>query len=243
MIKFIAKSKQLQNIVKSLELTRRFYVSSLLVGEACIGKKTIARHIMPNAVMVDGEHLAEVLDALHKHEEIIIYNFEKIPNYSDLNFDNKRVIATARYQPKDSAVDELFGYIYEIPPLSERREDSEALAELFLTKAKELLGMQEAEVALNPEKFDLSENSRSLKRHLYKTLIFSQITEAEIEEMMYGFFERNIAGNNDYKKYLHLYERPLIEAGLKRYKSQLKLAGILGINRNTLRKKVNEYGL
>jgi len=241
-INFIAESTQLKNIVKSLELTRRFFVSSLLIGEACIGKKTLAKHIMPNAVMVNGSDLQNIHDALQNNDEIIIYNFEKISNYMTLNFDNKRVIATSLYLPKDKAVDELFGYIYEIAPLRERLEDAKVLADIFVQKAKELLSI-EADITLDPQKFDLSQNSRSLKRFVYKNLILSQMDEGDIEEMMFDFFIKNLKGNNDYKKFLHLYEKPLIEAGLRQYKSQLKLAGILGINRNTLRKKVNEYGL
>ena len=67
--------------------------------------------------------------------------------------------------------------------------------------------------------------------------------EKDLQNLMYEYLYENLDGNNDYKKFLYLYEKPLLEAGLKRYGSQLKLSGILGINRNTLRKKVNEYGL
>jgi len=37
-------------------------------------------------------------------------------------------------------------------------------------------------------------------------------------------------------KFLHLYEVPIIKAGLQRFKSQLQLSEKLGLNRNTLRK-------
>lgn len=47
--------------------------------------------------------------------------------------------------------------------------------------------------------------------------------------------------NNDYRAFLHLYEVPLIRAGIKRFKSQLQLADKLGLNRNTLRKKIAEH--
>ncbi len=48
-------------------------------------------------------------------------------------------------------------------------------------------------------------------------------------------------GFNIYKRELELFEKALIVAGLEKYGSQLKLAQALGINRNTLRKKINEY--
>jgi DNA-binding protein Fis len=40
---------------------------------------------------------------------------------------------------------------------------------------------------------------------------------------------------------LHLYEVPLIRAGIKKFKSQLQLSDKLGLNRNTLRKKITEH--
>ena len=242
MIKFIAKSTQLQNLVKSLQLTKQFFVSSLIIGEAYSGKKTIAQYILPEAPMVNGEDLSAVLDALSQHDELIIYNFAKIPNFSLLNFDNKRIIATALYQPKDKTVDELFGYIYNLPPLRERPEDVAALAEVFTQIAKDVLGVDDA-TPVRIEELDLSQNSKSLKRSIYKSLVLKEIDECDIEKMMYRYFWENLEGNNDYKKFLYLFEKPLIQAGLHKYKSQLKLAGILGINRNTLRKKANEYDL
>ncbi len=242
MIKFIAKSTQLQNLVKSLQLTKQFFVSSLIIGEAYSGKKTIAQYILPEAPMVNGEDFSAVLDALSQHDELIIYNFAKIPNFSLLNFDNKRIIATALYQPKDKTVDELFGYIYNLPPLRERPEDVAALAEVFTQIAKDVLGVDDA-TSVRVEELDLSQNSKSLKRSIYKSLVLKEIDERDIEKMMYRYFLENLEGNNDYKKFLYLFEKPLIQAGLYKYKSQLKLAGILGINRNTLRKKANEYDL
>jgi DNA-binding NtrC family response regulator len=242
MVKFIAKSPQLQNITKSLELTKKFFVSSLLVGEACTGKKTLAGYILPNAVTVNGKDLSHVLETVATHKEVIITDFEKLSNYAALNFDNKRIIATALYQPKDSMVDRLFGHIYQIPPLSERREDARALAEIYIQEAKEMLAFDDV-AEMNYNRLDLTYNSQSLKRQVYKHLILSHIDENDIEELLYDYFSTHLGGGDDYKKYLHLYEKPLIEAGIAKYRSQLKLASVLGINRNTLRKKVNEYGL
>ncbi len=242
MINFIAKSEELKKIVKSLSLIKNFFVSSLLIGEESIGKKTLAKHILPQAVVVSGENLNKLLESLEQSEELIITDFEKISNYGSLNFDNKRVIATAKYQPKDIHVDELFGYIYEIKPLRYRLEDAKALAELFYKEAKETLCLDN-DVAFEANRLDLSQNGKSLKKYVYKELIQSQMDEKDLLNLMYKYLYDNLEGDNDYKKFLYLYEKPLLEAGLKRYGSQLKLSAILGINRNTLRKKVNEYGL
>ena len=65
--------------------------------------------------------------------------------------------------------------------------------------------------------------------------------EKDIQEVLYSYFLQNLNGNNEYREYLELYEQPLIEAGLKKYGSQLQLSQVLGINRNTLRKKIHEH--
>ncbi|HIP61765.1 MAG TPA: Fis family transcriptional regulator, partial [Sulfurovum sp.] len=57
------------------------------------------------------------------------------------------------------------------------------------------------------------------------------------------YLSKHIDGNNAYRDYLGIYERPLIRAGLKKFKSQLKLSSILGLNRNTLRKKIHEHNI
>ncbi len=239
---FIAKSDELTSIVQGLMLVKSFFVSSLIVGAKGNGKKTLARYILPDATVVSGNSLDEVLYALESSHELIITDFEKISNYSQLNFDNKRIIATALYQPNDIYVDDLFGYIYEISPLSKRLEDAQLLAEHFIEKATKMLAI-ETSIKIDVNNLDLSENSKSLKKEIYKILIKNEFDEQDLEGLLFDYFSKNLKGNNDYKDFLYLYERPLIKAGLLQYKSQLKLSNILGINRNTLRKKVNEYDL
>jgi DNA-binding protein Fis len=59
-----------------------------------------------------------------------------------------------------------------------------------------------------------------------------------------GFFELyvedKIGGINDYRDLLYLYEVPLLRAELNKFKSQLQVAKHMGLNRNTLRKKIQE---
>jgi DNA-binding protein Fis len=62
----------------------------------------------------------------------------------------------------------------------------------------------------------------------------------DISAMLYDYLYTHFEGNDNYRKHLGLYEKPLIKAGLKKYGSQLQLAAALGINRNTLRKKIQE---
>jgi DNA-binding protein Fis len=63
----------------------------------------------------------------------------------------------------------------------------------------------------------------------------------DIKSAIYEYIYQNLEGKNGYKEHLHIYEEPLLNAGLSKYKSQLKLSSILGINRNTLRKKILEH--
>jgi DNA-binding protein Fis len=65
----------------------------------------------------------------------------------------------------------------------------------------------------------------------------------DIEEILYYYLLKHLKGNDAYRENLRLYEKPLIKAGLEKFGSQLKLSEILGINRNTLRKKIHENNI
>ena len=59
-------------------------------------------------------------------------------------------------------------------------------------------------------------------------------------EIIYNYLVDRLGSQSDYKNFLHLYEAPLIKAGFDKFKSQLQLSDRLGLNRNTLRKKIAE---
>jgi DNA-binding protein Fis len=103
--------------------------------------------------------------------------------------------------------------------------------------------MIEQDVTIDPKSLDLSQNFKSFKVSLYKQLIKKSLTPQDIEDVLYDFFLKNLDGKNEYRDHISIYEKPLITAGLKKYKSQLQLADVLGLNRNTLRKKINELNL
>ena len=66
------------------------------------------------------------------------------------------------------------------------------------------------------------------------------INESELMSIMETFLLKHLGGNSDYRNFLYLYEVPLINAGLEKFKTQLQLSDKLGLNRNTLRKKIAE---
>jgi len=238
---FLSNLPQIDNIVKGFTLTKSLFVSSLLVGEEHTGKKTLIQTIFPNSIYIDANNSEELFSALENHDEIIIYNFEKLLDLDSLNFENKRIIAIANHIENRAKIEKKFAFIYQMPTIKER-EDREELIRYFQNKIQEEL-MLDKEIALDLEKLDFSQNIRSLKASIYKQLMSRTLSSDEIESILFEYLMDSIDGNNAYREHLYLYEKPLIKAGLQKYKSQLKLSNILGLNRNTLRKKIQEHGL
>jgi len=241
MKQFFTKDKQIESIIRNINITKTLYLSSLIVGEPYIGKKTLAIYLFPNATIVDGKS-DDLNSVIASNEEIIIINFEKIKNIDSLDLSNKRVIATTSYISNEKLIDEKFSFIYQMPSLIEREADMNILIDRFIIEAKSNLMVQD-DIKLNYKKFDLDNNSKSLRKSIYKQLVYLSIKDDEVETILYDFLYNRFDGDDIYRKFLYLYERPLIMAGLKKFKSQLKLSSILGINRNTLRKKINELEL
>jgi DNA-binding protein Fis len=240
-VQFLSNSSQIDNIVKGFTLTKSLFVSSLLIGETHTGKKTLIQTLFPNSVYIDANNGEELLSALESHDEVIIYNFEKIIDVDSLNFENKRIIAIANHIENTAKIEKKFAFIYQMPTLEER-DDIELLIQHFQDKIQKEL-MVENKITLDVQKLNLSQNIHSLKASIYKQLMNQTLSSEEIESILFEYLLEHMDGNNAYREYLYLYEKPLIEAGLQKYKSQLKLSNILGLNRNTLRKKIQEHGL
>lgn len=240
---FSTSSEQTQHILKSFTLTKTLFVSSILVGEAHIGKKSLIRHLFPDTILVSGANQEEVLQALEEHDELIIVNFEKLTNQGVLNFDNKRIIATANYIGNSAIIDELFAFIYHMPSLKERPEDIDMIKTHFANEAADTFMIDKSNINIDEIPTNLSQNSKSLKKSVYMHLLKHTISKDEIEDILYQFLFKHLEGNDDYREYLGLYEKPLIQAGINKFGSQLKLSEVLGINRNTLRKKIHEHNI
>jgi len=240
---FFTTSDKIQHIIKSFNLTKTLFVSSIIIGEPYTGKKTLARYLFPDAPLVSGNNQEEVKLALETYDELIISDFEKLSNQSALNFSNKRIIATANYMGNAGIIDDIFAFIYTIPPLQERPEDVKYLCNFFMKEAQSTLMLEKNDVHLDGIPLNLISNSKSLKKSIYHHLIKQTMPINDIKEMLYGYLYTHFEGNDNYREHLGLYEIPLIEAGLKKYGSQLQLSQALGINRNTLRKKIHEHNI
>jgi len=241
-VQFLSKSDVVEGIIRGLTLTKSLFVSSILVGEKYTGKKTLIKDIFPNSVFVDANDTVELEKVLDSHDRVVIYNIEVINNLENLNLANKQVIAISNKLTNQKQVENIFAFIYTMPPLNERKEDVEVLTEYYSTLIKDEL-MVDTALEIKSSQLDLSKNNKSLKASIYKAMITASFNKHEIEDILYSYLFKNIQGDNAYREHLPIFEKPLIEAGLKKYKTQLKLSKILGLNRNTLRKKIYELDL
>lgn len=160
-----------------------------------------------------------------------------------------------------------------LPPLRERREDIEALAQHFLVLAAED-GLPRRQ--LSPDAMKRLEarswrgNVRELRNVIYRLALMAredvidgvsvgdiigeeapaQIAATPAGEsgvgaaLMQWLAEENPGPGTIYRRALAAFERPLIEHALARTGgNQLRAAELLGINRNTLRKRISELEL
>lgn len=241
-IDFISYSSQVQGIIKGLTLSKSLFISTILWGEPYTGKLTLVRSLFPKTNCVDGEDFQLVQKTLENNEELIIYNFDAISNIQSLDLENKRIIAIANYTQSPSSIENRFAFIYYMPPLRERLED----VNYFLTKFTEEMKLNldvTQNIEIDFKYIDLSQNFHSFKTSLYKELVKKTLTKEDIELILFNYLYDEMEGKNAYREHLGLYERPLIRAGLKKFKSQLKLSEVLGLNRNTLRKKIHEHNI
>ena len=138
-------------------------------------------------------------------------------------------------------IDNIFAFIYTLPSLKERPDDTNYIRDMFIKEAESTLMLKENDFSISDIPINLSDNSKTLKKTIYTYLMKHSMDDKDIQEAIYTYILQSLSGNNEYKEHLGLYEKPLIEAGLKKFGSQLQLSQVLGINRNTLRKKIHEH--
>jgi two-component system nitrogen regulation response regulator GlnG len=155
-----------------------------------------------------------------------------------------------------------------LPALRERRDDIPILVEFFLQRAKQDLGIQSMECSKEAlellKSHDWPGNVRELENAIKRATLLSpnQVLtppdfpgllesgrvrgeDESLEALVARKLEKSLAQmnlqemNNLYEMVLHQVERPLINIVLGKTRgNQVQTADILGINRNTLRKKI-----
>ncbi len=239
---FIAFSPQMQEIKKLTTLVRGVNVNTIVMGDVGVGKTFVAKTIMPDGVVVYGDKPEDVLKALKNFDEIIIEDFDKLPK-SDLPIlDGKKIVATSKKRIKDSTLDRLFGIKIEIPSLPKRKEDIEPLKKHFLDMAKKDLSI-DSNIDTSAVSTDITQNCHSLKRAAYQALLCNNITKEQLSKVMEEYFYAHIDDKDEnYKPFLDIFDEAIINANYRKFKSQLMMSYKMGINRNTLRKKILQLG-
>lgn len=236
-INFLTASNASKEAYKSATLLKSLKINVIILGEHGVGKLTLAKYILPNATVVDASQNEKVFQLLETNSELIIRHLEQSPNLqlllNKIELLNVRVVVTSTA----AQLKEHFGMQITLPPLKEREEDIEILVKKFQKDASEFYGKEIEESTFEP---DISSNGYSLKQQVYFHALVNDVSEKNLIHLIENYLFNKLGSNSDYSKFLPLYEVPLIRAGLKRFKSQLKLSERLGLNRNTLRKKIQE---
>ncbi len=240
MQEFVAASASMQEIKRVSVLMKHTRIHTLIIGESGVGKSRLADEIAPNAYRIDGTRSSYISDAVRQFDEVIIENFDQV-NGADWNLSGKRIIATAKTKPRDALCEKLFGLTLELLPLSEREADINPLMERFMANAAIDLNLDP--INIRKVKPDISQNCHSLKRAVYSALIGQNQNEDDFVENMRNFFAREINEIDNYHIFLDMFDKAVILANQDKYKSQLMMSKMMGINRNTLRKKMSQLGI
>jgi len=246
---FLGASESSLEALKTANLLKSLSVNALVLGAPGTGKKTLSHYILPDTPIFDAKNFDELLIAIASNSSIIINHIESSPNIQRLFDEAKRhgtrVIATCSDQFIHPLLEEVFPVQLILKPLSERAEDITLLQKCFVKEAEKTFGKNDA-FELHNFEANISQNAISMRRQIFIAYLMSNIDENEIMSIMENFLEDKLGSNNDYRTFLPLYEVPLIRVGMRTFKSQLQLSDKLGLNRNTLRKKIaenREFGL
>jgi len=244
--KFIAKSAISKEILNSAMILKTLTVNALIIGDTGTGKKILAKTIVPNAQIFNANELQNDIhdNVLTLNNETII--LDRIEDITDVNSliewassNQIRVLATSLKNNLSQKIKDFFAITLTIPPLEKRKEDIKPLADKFVAEASSIL----TDAKTKPEKLiiNISKNAHSLRKSIYFSFLFESIGENEIMMLLEKYFYDNMDGNNNYRDFIYLYEAPLLKASQKKYKSQLQMSKHLGLNRITLRKKLEQH--
>ena len=246
MQEYIAKDGISKEILNSAKLLQAVEVNALILGESGVGKKSLAKYILPNSDVYDAKDLQkDIIDdiVILQNRAIIIDKINEITNIDVflkwIEDNSIRIIAISNTENLNQKLKDIFSINLEIPPLCKREEDTKALVTKFSQEASTILDMtliSQSKLIVN-----ISNNTHSLRKSIYFSYLFETIGEHEILMFLEKYISENLHGENSYKELSYIFEVPLLQASTKKYKSQVQVAKHLGLNRITLRKELEIY--
>jgi transcriptional regulator with PAS, ATPase and Fis domain len=246
MQEYIAKDGISKEILNSAKLLQAVEVNALILGESGVGKKSLAKYILPNSDVYEAKDLQkDIIDdiVILQNRAIIIDKIHEITNIDVflkwIEDNGIRIIAISNNENLNQKLKDIFSINLEIPPLNKREEDTKALVSKFSQEASSILDMpliSQSKLIVN-----ISNNTHSLRKSIYFSYLFETIGEHEILMFLEKYISENLYGENSYKELSYIFEVPLLKASTKKYKSQVQVAKHLGLNRITLRKKLEIY--
>ena len=246
MQEYIAKDSISKEILNSAKLLQAVEVNALILGGSGVGKKSLAKYILPNSEIYQAKFLQkDIIDDMValQSRAIIVDKIHEITNIDVflewLEENNIRLIAISNTENLNQKLKDIFSINLEIPELVKREEDTKALVSKFSQEASSILDMP----LINNSKLiiNISNNTHSLRKSIYFSYLFEIIGEHEILMFLEKYISENLYGENSYKELSYIFEVPLLKASTKKYKSQVQVAKHLGLNRITLRKKLEIY--
>lgn len=243
---FIANSEVSKNALNMANLASTLPVQVLIFGEIGTGKRSLANVVAPESNRYDAlvlqEQIREGIFKLDDIESVIITDIHRITNIKQfiekLEEHNIKVVATATEEKESFG--EKFAVRIDLLPLIQRPADMKVLSESYLQEANKLFG---SSVHINDITLDVARNAHSLKESIYRGVLFDSVDRDQVLGLLEKFLYRQMDIQTEYKDLLEIFEIPLINAAREKYRSQLQMASKLNINRNTLRKKINQYNL
>ena len=246
MQEYIAKDSISKEILNSAKLLQAVGVNALILGEMGVGKKSLAKYILPQSEIYEAKQLQKDIadDVLSiNNDAIIVDKLHEITNIDLflkwIENNSIRIIAISNSEILNQKLKDIFSINLEIPNLSKREEDTKALVTKFSQEASSILEMpliSQSKLIINT-----STNTHSLRKSIYFSYLFETIGEHEILMFLEKYISENLKGENSYKDLSYIFEVPLLKASTKKYKSQVQVAKHLGLNRITLRKKLEIY--
>jgi len=242
MKKFIAKSDESKKILNIVQVSANLPVNVVIRGEGGVGKKLLAKEILPNAISMDGRFLENSIINnsinMDQYKELIITNIHQVLNKKEFlnNLINIKIVATSKTLIQD--IEEQFAIKVDISALGNRKEDLDEISNIYIANANEIYN---SNVSLDSIKIDISQNGISLKKSIYKNTLLNSMSEEDIETALENFISTKLDESNTYKYFLKVIEVPLLNIAKIKFKSQLQMATKLNLNRITLRKKIEQY--